>query len=119
MHCSLRFLEIYGSGPHPPGPYYGAGTLLLNLDEVFSVTHDPGAYFKSTLLQEHIANMPLMQCAFQIWTWSIFDLEYSFRLLMVQHHMVLDHIVLSHYGSETQVETKISEKRCFKWGLLQ
>ena len=35
--------------------------------------------------------MLLEQCAFQIWFWNIFDLEYSSRLLMVQDHMALDH----------------------------
>ena len=45
----------------------------------------PGPYLKSTL-QEHIANMLLEQYAFQIWSWSIFNLENSFRLLMVQDH---------------------------------
>ena len=28
-----------------------------------------------------------------IWSWSIFDLKYSSRLLMVQVHMVLEHMV--------------------------
>ena len=30
--------------------------------------------------------MLLEQCAFQMWSWSIFDSENSFRLLMVQDH---------------------------------
>ena len=30
----------------------------------------------------------LEQCAFQVWSWSIFDSETSFRLLMVQDHRV-------------------------------
>ena len=47
--------------------------------------------------------MFLEQCAFQIWSWSIFDLQNSFRLWMVQDHKVLkkllmvqDHMVLNH-----------------------
>ena len=35
--------------------------------------------------------MLMEQCAFQVWSWSIFDLLCSSRLLMVQDHMVLDH----------------------------
>ena len=58
------------------------------------------------MLQDHIwkaycsriiAKMLLEQCAFQIWSLSIFDLENSFRLWMVQDHKVLmvqDHVVL-------------------------
>ena len=46
----------------------------------------PGPYLKNIMLQEHIANMLLEQCAFQIWSWSIFDLENSFILLMVLDH---------------------------------
>ena len=33
------------------------------------------------LLQEHIANMLLEQCAFQIWFWRIFDLENFFQIM--------------------------------------
>ena len=36
---------------------------------------------------EDVCYMLLEQYAFQIWSWSIFDLEYSSRLLMVQDHM--------------------------------
>ena len=43
---------------------------------------------KCTLLQEHVCCMLLEQYAFQIWSWSIFDLQYSSRLLMVH----LDHM---------------------------
>ena len=42
--------------------------------------------------------MLLEQCAFQIWSWSIFDLKYSSRLSMVQDHTVLtvlEHMVLA------------------------
>ena len=55
--------------------------------ELLKVKYAPESYLKSILLQEHIANMLMEQCAFQIWSWSIFDLENSFRLLMVQDHM--------------------------------
>ena len=64
------------------------------------------AYLKSTLFQEHIiANMLLEQCAFQIRSWSIFDLQHSVRLLMVQDHMVLEQMVQDH-----MVLAKISKK---------
>ena len=52
------------------------------------------------MLQD-LANMRLEQCAFQIWSWSIFDLENYFRLLMVQ----------GPYGPGAKVEAKISKKR--------
>ena len=55
--------------------------------------YGPGAYLKLTLVQEHVCYMLLVQCWFQIWPWSIFDLEYSSRLLKVQDHMVQDHII--------------------------
>ena len=54
---------------------------------------------KCTLLQEQVCYMLLEQYAFQIWSWSIFSLEYSSRLLMVQDHkvpMFQDHMVLDH-----------------------
>ena len=53
----------------------------------------PGPYLKSIglLLQEQIANMLLEQYAFQIWCWSLFDLEGSSRLLITQDHMVLSY----------------------------
>ena len=65
----------------------------------------PGPYLKGTLLQVHIANMLLKHYAFEIWSWVIFDLEYSCRLLIVQDHMVLEHMVqdymvLDHESSE-------------------
>ena len=43
-----------------------------------------------TLFQEHVCNMVLEQYAFQIWSWNIFNLEYSSRLSMIQDHMVLE-----------------------------
>ena len=52
-----------------------------------------------TLLQENVCYMLLEQYAFQIWSWSIFNLECSSRLLMVQNHKVLviqNHMVLDH-----------------------
>ena len=55
-----------------PGP--------LHLEEYSKLKYAPGPYLKSILLKEHIANMLLEQCAFQIWSWSIFDLENFFRL---------------------------------------
>ena len=39
---------------------------------------------------------PGARCVFQIWSWSIFDLEYSSRLLMVQDHMVQEQMILDH-----------------------
>ena len=60
------------------------------------VEYVPGPYLKSTLLQEYIAHMLLEYCAFQIWSWTTFDVENSFRLLMVQDHMVLEHMVQDH-----------------------
>ena len=54
---------------------------------VQSVGPGPLIIMKKILFQEHITNM--LPYAFQMWSWSIFDLENSFRLLMVQHHTVL------------------------------
>ena len=58
------------------------------------------------MLQDHIKLhtalgecLLLEQYAFQIWSWSIFNLECSSRLLMVQNHKVLmiqNHMVLDH-----------------------
>ena len=80
--------------------------------------HSLKEFSKSNMLQDHIWNahcsrtifemltayrsmfaMLLEQYAFQIWSWSIFDLENSLRLWMVEDHMVLmvqDHMVLDH-----------------------
>ena len=61
-----------------PGPYtYDSRTIwsqTINDLEEYS-KYVPGPYLKSTLLLE--------QCSFQIWSWNIFDLQNSFRLLMV------------------------------------
>ena len=53
-----------------------------------------------TLLQEHYCYMLLD--AFQIWFWSIFHLEYSSRLLMIQDHKVL--VVQDHIGRGQNVK---------------
>ena len=72
-----------------------------------------GHIFEITLLQEHRANILLEQCEFKNCSWSIFELdysrlfmiqdqgsgaylEYSPRLLTVQDHTVLVHMVLNH-----------------------
>ena len=80
---SVILASTYGPGPYGPGPLgpYGPGPFII-LKNILS-SNGPGLYLKSILLQEHeehIANMLLEQCAFQIWSWSIFDLENSFRL---------------------------------------
>ena len=64
---------------------------INNLEDYSKVRYRyaPCPYLTSILLQEHIANMLLEQCAFQIWSWIIFDLENSFRLWMIQDHKVL------------------------------
>ena len=62
-----------------PWPYYGPGPLIIL--KIFLVRYALRPQLKSILLQEHIANMLLEQCAFQIiWSWSIFDSKNSFRL---------------------------------------
>ena len=61
---SESFFEILTSN-YGPGPYgYCPGPLIIlkNLE----VKYAPGPYLKSTLLQKHISNMLLDQCAFQI-----------------------------------------------------
>ena len=71
----------------------------------------PGPYLKSTLLQEHVCYMLLEQYAFQIWSWSIFNLEYFSRLLMVQDHkvlMVLDHTIRTKSHKSGTVVNSIS-----------
>ena len=53
------------------------------------------------------------QCAFKTWSRRIFDLAYSFRLLMVQSHMALEHTVSCSrtiYGPGPLIEAKISKK---------
>ena len=74
-----------------PGPYtYDSRTIssqTINDLEEYS-KYVPGPYLKSTLRLE--------QCAFQIWPWNIFDLQNSFSLLMVQDHMVLEHMAVDH-----------------------
>ena len=91
---STSFFEILalicGPRPYAPGPYYDPG-IIYDLEELLKVKYAPVPHLKSTLLQEHRANMFLEQCAFQIWSWSIFDSGNSSRLLMVQGHMVLEH----------------------------
>ena len=53
------------------------------------VSYGPGPYLKCTLLQEYVCYIFLEQCTFEIWSWCIFILKYSSRLLIVQDHMVL------------------------------
>ena len=74
---------IYG-----PGPLIILKNILSQICSrtIFEINTAPGAY----------RNLFLEQCWFQIWSWSIFDLEYSSTLLMVQDHKVLmiqDHIL--------------------------
>ena len=68
-HNILMVQDAYNiNGPGPLGPY-GPGPLII-LKNILS-SNSPGPYLKSTLLQEHIANMLLEQFAFQIRSWSI------------------------------------------------
>ena len=46
------------------------------------VKYAPGPCLKCTLLQGHVCHMLLEHYAFQMWSWSIFNLEYSSRLLI-------------------------------------
>ena len=87
----LGFLETFSDINNLPDRFfeiltltYGPGQLIILKNEKSNMASGP--YLKSTLLQEHIGNMLLEQSAFQIWSWSIFDLENSFRLLMVRDH---------------------------------
>ena len=69
---------------------------IHNLEEFSKSKYAPGSYLKCTLLQEHVCSMLLEHYAFQIWSWRIFNLEYSSRLLMVEDHkfqIVQDHMV--------------------------
>ena len=70
----------------------------------------PGPYSKSTLLHEHVCYMLLEQYAFQVWSWSIFNLEYSSRLLMVRDHKVLMVQNLGPYGPWPYYRAKIAQK---------
>ena len=49
--------------------------IISNLEEYSKSNMLQDTKFQSTPLQEHIANLLLEHCAFQIWSWSIFDLE--------------------------------------------
>ena len=106
-HMYTSFFDIlastYGPGPYGPGPLgpNDPGPLII-LKNILS-SNAPGPYLKIILLQEHVANMLLEQCAFQIWPWSIFDSDNSFRLWMVQDLKVL--MVQNH-----MVEAKITKK---------
>ena len=48
---------------------------------MFYFRYATGPYLKSILLQEHIANKLLEQCAFQDWSWRIFDLKKFFQIV--------------------------------------
>ena len=61
---------------------YGPGPLIIWKN--FLSQYALGPYLICTLFQEHVCYMFLEQCAFQIWSWLIFDLECSSRSLMVQ-----------------------------------
>ena len=71
---------------------------------IFEMYTAPGACLLYAPGAGCFSNMLLERYAFQIWSWSIFDLENSFRLLMIQNHKVLmfqdhmvqDHIILDH-----------------------
>ena len=57
--------------------------------------------------------MLLEQYAFQIWSWSIFDLEYFFKIIMAYS------IVISMYGHvQAKIVKKVPRKVClvmFEW----
>ena len=78
-------------GPRPLGPY-GPGSFIIWRNFLRQIC-SRSIYLKCILLQEHVyvCYILLEQYAFQIWSWSIFNLKYSPRLLMVQDHMSLDH----------------------------
>ena len=79
--CLIRFCEILAStyGTDGPGPHGLGLFIILKIFLKSNMLQDH--YLKSILLQEHrpIANMLLEKGAFKIWSWSIFDLENSFR----------------------------------------
>ena len=85
-----RFLEILASTFMVQD--HGPGSLII-WKNFLSQTCSMGPYLKCTLLLKHVCYMLLEQYAYQIryGSWSIFNLEYSSRSLMVQDHMVLDH----------------------------
>ena len=64
---------IIGHGPYGPGSLepYGPGPFII-LKNIL---------WKSNMLQDHnMKSMLLEQCTLQIWYWSTFDLENSFRV---------------------------------------
>ena len=68
-------------------------------------------YSRSNMLrgnQEHVCYMLLEQFTFQIWFRSIFDFEYSSRLLMVQDHIILKHMVLGQKSRPRSQEIELS-----------
>ena len=82
------------------GPY-GPGPLWLNGPEPFIIwknflSHMPEDQIWSAHCSRSMfaSYMLLEQCALQIWSWNILDLEYpSNKVLMFQDHMVPDHIL--------------------------
>ena len=89
--CLFFNLLFESPAPHPKGILVTC--MRDSLLEILASTYGPAICSGSiwswkNLLQEHICYMLLEQCAFQIWSWSIFDLEYSSRLLMVQDHII-------------------------------
>ena len=92
------FLEIlastYGPGPLEP---YGPGSLII-LKNILSWICSMTIFEKHTALGAHSKHAPGAVCISNM-VLSIFELENSFRLWMVQDHKVLmvqDHMVLDH-----------------------
>ena len=89
LRYSSRFCEIlastYGTGPLGP---YGPGPLITLKNILRSLCSR--TIFEKHTAQEHIANMLLEHHAFQIWSWSIFDLEILSDNEWFRTHMVLD-----------------------------
>ena len=92
------------------GIYWIVLTYSERFLEILASTYAPGPYLKCTLLQEHVY-------AFQIWSWSIFNLEYSSRLLMVQDHKVL--MVQDHKSRPKSQKSILNIQKLSKTGTLE
>ena len=98
----LLMISTIWSGPYGPGPFIIWKNFPNQICSrtIFEMhTQCSRTIFEMLTAYRSMFAMLLEQYAFQIWSWSIFDLENSLRLWMVEDHkvlMILDHMVLDH-----------------------
>ena len=99
-------------GPGPLGPYGSGPFIIWKNFSKSNMLQDHIWNAHCSIMKEHVCYMLLEQYAFQILSWSTFNLEIFFNLTIQDHKvpMVQDHMVLDH-KSRLKCQKKKKKKK--------